>query len=289
MQARILDGKALAKTIRAEVASQVASFQRETAMAPGLTVLLVGDNPASKVYVRNKEKACRDAGIIGQVIQLPAETTESELLDRVDGLNSDPKVHGMLIQLPLPPQIHERKVQQRVDPRKDVDGFHPENAGLLALGTPRFIPCTPLGVQTLLEHAGIETRGARVVVLGRSNIVGKPLANLLLNRGRGADATVTVCHTATKNPEAIAREADILIAAIGRPEYVRGNWIKNGAVVIDVGIHAREDGTLCGDVAFAEALEVASFVTPVPGGVGPLTVAMLLQNTLQAARSLANL
>lgn len=285
MPARILDGKALAKTIRENVADQVASFHRETSRSPGLAVLLVGEHPASKVYVRNKEKACKDVGIVGEVVRISAEATESELLDRIDVLNADPDVHGILVQLPLPAHIHERKVQQRVDPLKDVDGFHPENAGLLTLGTPRFIPCTPLGVRALLEHEGIETRGARAVILGRSNIVGKPLASLLLNKGSRGDATVTVCHTATKDAESIAREADILIAAIGRPEHVRRSWIKEGAVVIDVGIHSRSDGSLCGDVAFDEALEVASFLTPVPGGVGPLTVAMLLKNTLQAARA----
>ena len=199
----------------------------------------------------------------------------------IDLLNADPKVHGILVQLPLPPQVDERAVLERVDPLKDVDGFHPENVGLLAIGQPRFVPCTPLGVRELLVSAQVSTRGARAVVLGRSQIVGKPMALLLLQKGAGGDATVTVCHTATPDPHLICREADIVVAAVGRPEHVRGDWLKPGAVVIDVGIHKRPDGSLCGDVLFSEAAEVASLITPVPGGVGPMTVAMLLRNTLQ--------
>jgi methylenetetrahydrofolate dehydrogenase (NADP+)/methenyltetrahydrofolate cyclohydrolase len=281
---RILDGKALAETVKRGVAEEVARLKAEYGRVPGLVVVLVGENPASQVYVRNKRKSCDEAGIGGEVLRLPADTKTDELLETLDRLNADPNVHGILVQLPLPPQIDERAVIERVDPKKDVDGFHPENAGLLAIGTPRFVPCTPLGVRELLRHAGVETKGARAVVLGRSQIVGKSMALLLLQKGPGGDATVTVCHTATRDPAAIAREADILIAAMGRPEAVRKDWIKPGAVVIDVGIHRRDDGKLCGDVHQAEAAEVASMLTPVPGGVGPMTVAMLLRNTLDAFR-----
>lgn len=284
VSAAIIDGKALALKVRGEVARQVDQFRLETGITPGLTVVLVGDNPASHVYVRNKESACKAAGINGQVFRLPADVSRSALTETVDLLNADPQVHGILVQLPLPKQIDEQVILERIDPRKDVDGFHPENVGLLAIGAPRFIPCTPMGVQELIRHAGVETRGARAVVLGRSNIVGKPMALLLMRKGEGGDATVTVCHTATRDAEQICRESDLLVAAIGRPEHVRGDWIKPGAVVIDVGIHKRADGSLCGDVHFAEAATRASKITPVPGGVGPMTVAMLLRNTLHAAR-----
>lgn len=284
MPARLLDGKALARTIRAEVAAEVPLVAAKLGRPPGLSVVLVGEDPASAVYVRNKQTACQAAGLRGEVVRLPAETSEARLLDTVDRLNADPAVDGILVQLPLPKGIAETRVVERVDPAKDVDGFHPENAGLLAAGRPRFVPCTPLGIRRLLIDAGIPTRGAHAVVLGRSNIVGKPMALLLLQKGPGGDATVTVCHTATSDPAAIARRADILIVAMGQPEHVGGDWIKPGAVVIDVGIHRRADGTLCGDVNAAEAAEVASLLTPVPGGVGPLTVAMLLSNTLDAAR-----
>jgi methylenetetrahydrofolate dehydrogenase (NADP+)/methenyltetrahydrofolate cyclohydrolase len=284
LPARILDGKALAQTIRGELAEQVARLKAETGVIPGLTVILVGDDPASQVYVRNKQSARKAAGMNGQLVRLPADVPESRLLETIDAVNADASVHGLLVQLPLPKHIDEGRVIERVDPRKDVDGFHPENAGLLSIGRPRFVPCTPLGVQTMLTAAEIPTRGAHAVVLGRSNIVGKPMALLLLRKGPGGDATVTVCHTGTKDPAAFAREADILIAAVGRPEQVRADWIKPGAVVIDVGIHRRDDGTLCGDVHFPGASAVASWITPVPGGVGAMTVAMLLQNTLHAAR-----
>lgn len=282
MSARILDGKSLAQTVREGVGREVARLTGETGRVPGLAVILVGENAASKVYVRNKRNACRAAGMIGSVINLPTDTTEATLLARIDSLNQDPDVHGILVQLPLPPQIDERRVIEQVHPLKDVDGFHPENAGLLSIGIPRFVPCTPLGVQEMLRATGMETRGARAVVLGRSNIVGKPMALLLIGRGPGADATVTLCHTGTRDVAEEARRADILIAAVGKPELVRGDWVKPGAVVIDVGIHQRPDGSLCGDVAFEEASRVASWITPVPGGVGPMTIAMLLRNTLHA-------
>jgi methylenetetrahydrofolate dehydrogenase (NADP+)/methenyltetrahydrofolate cyclohydrolase len=282
--ARILDGKALSQTVRAEVASEVARLKAEAGVTPGLTVVLVGDDAASRVYVRNKENACKAAGMSGTVLRLPDSVTQAALLETIDRLNADPAVHGIHVQLPLPSQIDDRAVIERVDPRQDVDGFHPENVGLLTIGTPRFVPCTPLGIRELLVHAGVETKGARAVVLGRSQIVGKPMALLLLQKGRGGDATVTVCHTATRDARAVCREADLVVAAVGRPEHVRGDWIKPGATVIDVGIHRRPDGSLCGDVQFAEAAEVAGLITPVPGGVGPMTVAMLLRNTLSAAR-----
>src|SRR5258708_25153147 len=221
----------------------------------------------------------------GHVERLAADTEQATLIATIDRLNAAPDVHGILVQLPLPRQIDEHAIVERVDPRKDVDGFHPVNAGLLAMGVPRFVPCTPLGIRALLLAEEIETRGAHAVVLGRSQIVGKPMALLLLQKGPGGDATVTVCHTATRDAAAIARGADILIAAIGPPEQVRADWIKPGATVIDVGIHKRADGSLCGDVHAPSVAEVAGALSPVPGGVGPLTVAMLLRNTLQAARS----
>ena len=284
MPARILDGKALALEIRESVAAEAARFKDGTGITPGLTVLLIGAHPASQVYVRNKETACKAAGIESVVLRLPSDVSNATVLETIDRLNEDRRVHGILVQLPLPTGVHEQDVLHRVSPLKDVDGFHPENVGLLTIGSPRFVPCTPLGVRELLASAGIETRGARAVVLGRSNIVGKPMALLLLRKGPGGDATVTVCHAATRDARAACREADIVIAAVGKPECVRGDWIKPGATVIDVGIHRRAEGSLCGDVHFSEVAEVASFLTPVPGGVGPLTVAMLLRNTLQAAR-----
>jgi len=289
LAARILDGKALAQTIRGEVAAQVARLRDRSARVPGLAVVLVGGVAASQVYVRNKENACKAAGMRGEVVRLPADVAESALLATLDALNADPEVHGILVQLPLPPQVDERRVIEAIDPRKDVDGFHPENAGLLAIGRPRFVPCTPLGIRELLVASGVETKGAHAVILGRSQIVGKSMALLLLQKGPGGDATVTVCHSASRGVEAITRQADILIAAIGRPESVQGDAIKPGAVVIDVGINRRADGSLCGDVDFAGAAEVASWITPVPGGVGPMTVALLLRNTLDAFRRLEGL
>jgi len=282
--ARILDGKALAQQVRSQVTAEVAQLQAETGMIPGLTVVLVGGNPASQVYVRNKQNACKAAGMNGTLERLPIEVSQAELVAVIDRLNADPTVHGILVQLPLPPQIDERLILERIDPRKDVDGFHPENVGLLTIGSPRFVPCTPLGIRELLIESGVTTRGAHAVVLGRSNIVGKPMALLLLRKGKGGDATVTVCHTGSRDIPSITRQADILIAAVGRPEQVQADWIKPGAVVIDVGIHKREDGSLCGDVHYPSVSEVASAITPVPGGVGPMTVAMLLRNTLHAAR-----
>ena len=280
--ADLIDGKALAEKIRGQIAGEVAGLISRTGVVPGLSVILVGDDPASRVYVGSKQKACAAVGMNGNVVRLPAGTTQAELLAAIDRLNDDPSVHGILVQMPLPRHIDERAVIERVTPLKDVDGFHPVNFGLLAQGTPRFVPCTPLGIRELLLHAKIETRGAHVVVLGRSQLVGKPMALLFLQKGPGGDATVTVCHTATRDPSALTRQADILIVAMGQPEQVTAEWVKPGAVVIDVGIHKRDDGRLCGDVDFSSVVQIASRITPVPGGVGPMTVAMLLRNTLTA-------
>ncbi len=284
MPASLLDGTALAQHVRQDLAGDVARFRDETGIVPGLTVVLVGNDPASQVYVRNKQNACQAAGMNGTLLRLPAETGQGDLLTTIDQLNADPAVHGILVQLPLPGKIDDRAVIERIDPLKDVDGLHPVNAGLLFQGVPRFVPCTPLGIRELLIQAHVETRGAHAVVLGRSQIVGKPMALLLLQKGPGGDATVTICHTGTSDPASIARQADILIVAMGRPESVKASWIKPGAVVVDVGSSKRKDGRLCGDVNFPGVAAVASKITPVPGGVGPMTVAMLLRNTLQAAR-----
>lgn len=279
----ILDGKALAERVRGRLADDVAKFRERTSITPGLSVVLVGEDPASRVYVRNKENAVKAAGMNGEVVRLSAEASQQDVLATVDRLNADPDVHGILVQLPLPKHLDSVEIIDRIDPMKDVDGFHTENVGLLAQGRPRFVPCTPLGIIELLKDAGVETKGAHVVVLGRSQVVGKPVALLLLQKGRGADATVTVCHTGTPDPMRFAREADILIAAMGVPEAVKADWVKPHAVVIDVGIHRKAGGKLCGDVDFETVSQVASRITPVPGGVGPMTVAMLLRNTLYAA------
>ncbi len=287
MSAKILDGAALAKAIRAEVAAAVTKAAGST--RPGLAAVLVGEDPASAVYVRSKGKACEEAGMHSETIRLSTETTEAELLAVVDRLNADPNIHGILVQLPLPKQIDSEKVLRRVDPAKDVDGFHPVNVGKLVTGDrSAFRPATPYGVQQMLIRSGIETKGAHAVIVGRSNIVGKPMANLLIQQGPGGDATVTVCHSRTRDLPAVTRSADILIAAIGKPEFVTADMVRPGAVVIDVGINRVDDSSqpkgyrLVGDVAFGPVSELASWITPVPGGVGPMTIAMLLQNTLQA-------
>ena len=286
MPAEILDGHALARRIRRQVADEVAELTSRTGVVPGLTVVLVGDDPASQVYVRNKETACKSAGMKGTVLRLPHETPQAELPgpDRPAQRRSDGPWN------PGPVAVAQadrtgRSWLERVSPLKDVDGFHPLNFGLLAAGTPRYVPCTPLGIRELLIQAGVETRGAHAVVLGRSQIVGKPMALLLLQKGPGGDATVTVCHTATRDAASLARQADLLFVAMGQPEQVTADWVKPGAVVVDVGIHKRDDGRLCGDVHFESVAEVASRITPVPGGVGPMTIAMLLRNTLQAVGS----
>ncbi len=275
MTARIIDGKAVAATLRAELAARVATL----AFQPGLTVILVGDDPASAVYVRSKDRAAKEAGILAQTIRMPAETAQASLLAEIARLNADPEVDGILVQLPLPGHIDAQAVIAAIDPGKDVDGFHPVNVGALAGGQPGLVPCTPAGVMKLLRHAGATLAGARALVLGRSAIVGRPVAALLL----AADATVTIAHSRTRDLAAECRRADILIAAVGRPEMVRGDWIKEGATVIDVGINRLPDGRLVGDVAYAECAERAGAITPVPGGVGPMTIACLLENTVEAA------
>jgi len=281
--AAILDGKTLAEQIRAETAREVAEFVKTTGATPCLAAVLVGENPASQVYVRNKQKACEKAGITSQLHRPPVESTTEELLALIDRLNRDKSVHGILVQLPLPKQIDETRVLEAVNPAKDVDAFHPDNVGRIVQGRPRFLPCTPHGVQQLLLRSNIPIAGANVVVVGRSDIVGKPMAVMLMQRGRGGDATVTVCHSRTRDLPAVTRSADILIVAIGKAKFLTADMVKPGAVVIDVGINRTDDG-LVGDVDFESVKEVAGQITPVPGGVGPLTIAMLLHNTLAAAR-----
>jgi methylenetetrahydrofolate dehydrogenase (NADP+)/methenyltetrahydrofolate cyclohydrolase len=288
MSAKILDGVALAKAIRAEVAADVARLAGN-GRKPGLAAVLVGDDPASGVYVRSKGKATEEAGMYSETIRQPATISEAELLGIVDRLNADPRIHGILVQLPLPKHIDSEKVLFRVDPAKDVDGFHPVNVGRLVTGDRKaFRPATPYGVQQMLIRNGIETRGANAVIVGRSNIVGKPMANLLVQQGSGGDATVTVCHSKTRDLPAVTRSADILIAAIGKAEFVTADMVREGAVVIDVGINRVDDPShprgyrLVGDVAYRAVAEKAGWITPVPGGVGPMTIAMLLSNTLQA-------
>jgi methylenetetrahydrofolate dehydrogenase (NADP+)/methenyltetrahydrofolate cyclohydrolase len=269
--------------MREEVRAEAHRFQRETSVTPHLLAVLVGDDPASAVYVRNKQRACEAAGIRSTLHRLSAETTQRELLAIVEQANNDPGVHGILVQLPLPRQIDAKAVLDAVSPLKDVDAFHPENVGLIVQGRPRFLPCTPRGIQILLAEAGVETAGAHAVVLGRSEIVGKPLALMLMQKGQGGDATVTVCHSRTRDLARIVRTGDIVIAAIGVPRFVTAEMVKPGAVVIDVGIN-RVEGSLVGDVDFNAVSKVASAITPVPGGVGPMTIAVLLKNTLIAAR-----
>jgi len=279
MSAQLLDGKAIAAKRRAMVGEAVGERLDNGLRRPGLAVILVGENPASSVYVRNKRRACEEAGIISRAYDLPAEISERELLERIDRLNADPEIDGILVQLPLPGHIEEQTVIERIDPVKDVDGFHPENMGRLALRLPGLRPCTPRGVMTLLHHTGIELEGRDAVVLGQSNIVGRPMTLELLN----TRCTVTVCHSRTRNVAERVRQADLVVVSVGKPGLIRGDWIGEGAVVIDVGINRMDNGKLTGDVAFDEARERASWITPVPGGVGPMTVATLLENTLDAA------
>lgn len=286
MTAQIIDGSAIALQIRTELATEVAAFRERTGVVPHLAAVLVGDNPASAVYVRSKQKACETAGLCSTLHKLPVETTQQQLLDLIAELNRNPLVHGILVQLPLPKQINEKAVLDAVTPLKDVDAFHPENVGLIAQGRPRFLPCTPHGVQQLLIASNTQVAGAHVVILGRSEIVGKPLALMLMQKGAAADATVTVCHSRTRNLSGLTRQADILVAAIGVPRFVTAEMVRPGAVVIDVGIN-RVDDKLVGDVDFEPVKEIASAITPVPKGVGPMTIAMLLKNTLTAARLLA--
>ncbi len=289
MPAELIDGVAIARDVRADVARETAALVAR-GVRPGLAVVLVGDNPASAVYVRSKGKASEEAGMHSVTIRLPADTTQEDLLVHVDRLNTDPAIHGILVQMPLPKQINADAVLRRLRPEKDVDGFHPVNVGKLLIGErDGFAPCTPAGVQEMLKRSGVETKGKECVIIGRSTIVGKPMAALMMQDAPGANATVTVCHSRTADLAGHARRGDILIVAAGRPKFVTGDMVKPGAVVIDVGINRVEDArakngyVLVGDVDFAGAREVASLITPVPGGVGPMTIAMLLRNTVRAA------
>lgn len=277
--ANLIDGKAIAAKIRGEITTEVADLKAK-GITPGLAVVLVGEDPASKVYVSMKEKACQAVGIFSDEHKLPAETTEAELLDLIDRLNCDLRIHGILVQLPLPKQINTERVLEAISPHKDVDGFHPYNVGRLVVGKPVFQPCTPYGVMVMLKETGVDLKGKEVVVVGRSNIVGKPVALMCLAQ----HATVTICHSRTKDLASKVGQADVVIAAVGVPEMIKGAWIKPGAVVIDVGVNRVGEKKLVGDVEFAAAADRASAITPVPGGVGPMTITMLLQNTVESAR-----
>ena len=279
--AEIISGKFVSEKLRLELKDSISKFILESGHTPGLAVVLVGDNPASQVYVRNKHKACLEVGINSYEINLPPETTEEKLLSVIDELNFDSRVDGILVQLPLPKHIDEERVINRINPEKDVDAFSPSNVGRIMIGNYTFLPCTPAGVMELLKHYNIAIEGKNCVVVGRSNIVGKPMALLLLEK----NGTVTVCHSRTQNISEICRSADIIVVAVGRAGFLTADMVKPGAVVIDVGINRGDDGKLCGDVAFDEVEKVASYITPVPGGVGPMTITMLLKNTLSAARN----
>ena len=278
MTAQLIDGVALSKKLRADVAARAAAL-RARGVVPGLAVVLVGDNPASQVYVRNKVKACEDSGLHSVLERYPATLGEAELLGRIDALNRDPAIHGILVQLPLPAHIDAHKVIEAISPAKDVDGFHVASAGALMVGQPGFWPCTPYGCMKMLESIDYDLRGKHAVVIGRSNIVGKPMALMLLQK----NATVTVCHSATKDLKALTLQADVVVAAVGKSNVVTADMVKPGAVVIDVGMNRNDEGKLCGDVDFEGVREVAGYITPVPGGVGPMTITMLLVNTLEAA------
>lgn len=278
---QLINGKEIAKKVREEIAAEVATM----AVRPGLAVVLVGDDPASQVYVRNKEKGCEEVGFYSEKYTLPADTSREQLLALIDQLNESPSIHGILVQLPLPKHLDEEEVILRIDPRKDVDAFHPVNVGKIMIGNHDFLPCTPAGVMELLRYSGIDPAGKECVVIGRSNIVGKPQAMLLLH----ANATVTICHSRTKDLKEVCRRADILVSAVGRANFVTADMVKEGAVVIDVGINRDENGKLCGDVKFDEVAPKSSYITPVPGGVGPMTITMLLKNTLTAAKRMGNL
>ncbi len=275
----VINGKAVSHEIRAELKRDALQLKEEKGVVPGLAVVLVGEDPASQVYVRHKENACAEAGFLSRTIRLPATASQQTLLDLIQNLNNDAQIHGILVQLPLPGHISVDAVMEAVDPRKDVDGFHPINVGRLFSGNPWHLPCTPAGIIDLLDRSAIRIEGKEAVIVGRSNIVGKPLALMLLVR----HATVTICHTRTRNLAEVTHRAELLFAAAGRPEMIRADMVRNGAVVIDVGINRLADGRLVGDVAFDEVAAKAAYITPVPGGVGPMTIAMLLKNTLQAA------
>lgn len=280
--AQIIDGKAISQNLRNELKTAVAEFKAKRGFAPGLATVLVGEDPASQVYIKSKNKGCEEAGMLSRHIHLPATTTQDELLKLVDELNNDSAIHGILVQLPLPKHIQSHLVLEAISPKKDVDGFHPVNMGNLVIGRPSLKPCTPYGVMKLLEAVKCDLNGKHAVVVGRSNIVGKPIAFMLLEK----NATVTICHSKTKDLKATVGEADVVIAAVGVPHLVKGDWIKEGAVVVDVGINRLPTGKLAGDVEYEAALKRASWITPVPGGVGPMTIAMLLWNTLEAAKNL---
>ena len=282
--AEIIDGKLVSSVVRSKIAEEILDFRNNTGIVPGLAVVIVGDNPASMVYVRNKKKACEQVGINSYEIALPADISEADLLERVIQLNNDESVHGILVQLPLPAHINEETIINAIDPKKDVDAFHPSNVGRIMIGNYSFLPCTPAGIMDLLDYYNISISGKKCVVLGRSNIVGKPMAHLLLEK----NGTVTVCHSRTADLKEETKNADILVVAIGKPEFVTADMVKDGAVVIDVGINRTEDGKLVGDVDFAGASNVASYITPVPGGVGPMTITTLLKNTLTAAKTIKN-
>lgn len=282
--AQLISGKEISAAIRAELKEETARL-KEQGVVPGLAVVLVGDDPASKVYVRNKKRACEELGYYSEEHTLPADTTQEQLLELVKRLNGDERIHGILVQLPLPRQIDEQSVIAAIDPDKDVDAFHPVNVGRIMIGDYRFVPCTPAGVIELLERSGVELEGKECVVIGRSNIVGKPMAMLLLHK----NATVTICHSRTKDLADVVRRADVVVVAIGRPKFLTGDMLKKGAVVIDVGTSRLPDGKLCGDADFVSCEAVCSQITPVPGGVGPMTITMLMKNTLTAAKMRAGL
>jgi methylenetetrahydrofolate dehydrogenase (NADP+)/methenyltetrahydrofolate cyclohydrolase len=289
MTARIISGTEIANQIKEEIRLEVENLKSRHGITPGLATVLVGDDPASHVYVGSKVKMCQNLGIYSERHDLPADVSEAELLKKVESLNANPDIHGILVQVPLPKHINEGKVLFAISPDKDVDGFHPVSVGRMVIGEPGFLPCTPHGIQVLLERGGINTDGAEVVVVGRSNIVGKPIANILLQKARGANATVTICHSATRDIASHTRRADILIAAIGKPRYITADMVKEGAAVIDVGtneIGRTPEGKriLAGDVDFESVKEKASAITPVPGGVGPMTIIMLMSNTVKAAK-----
>jgi methylenetetrahydrofolate dehydrogenase (NADP+) / methenyltetrahydrofolate cyclohydrolase len=283
MTPHIIDGRQIAEKIRGEIAREADEFRGRTGVVPHLAAVLVGEDPASAVYVRNKQTACQKAGLKSTLLKLPAETTAQELLTVVERLNADAGVHGILVQLPLPRQIKPQPVLDAVAPLKDVDCFHPENVGLLSQGRPRFLPCTPAGVQEILIHSGVQVPGAHVVIVGRSDLVGRPLALMLMQKGPAADATVTVCHSHTRALALVTRTADILVAAMGKPEFIKAEMVRPGAVVIDVGT-TRVGDRIVGDVDFSAVSQIASAITPVPGGVGPMTITMLLANTVKAAK-----
>ena len=278
--AKIIDGKAISAQIREEIAEEVKKYFEQTGKRPGLAVVIVGENPASQVYVRNKKKACEQVGFNSWVYEMPEGTTQDELNALIDRLNADTEVHGILVQLPLPKHLDEEQVILRIKPEKDVDAFHPYNVGRITIGDPKFLPCTPAGIMELLHRSNIDIAGKECVVIGRSNIVGKPMALLLL----AENGTVTVCHSKTRDLKEVCKRADILVVAIGKADFVTSDMVKDGAVVIDVGMNRNKEGKLTGDVDFASVSNVASYITPVPGGVGPMTITMLLQNTLRAAR-----